>query len=335
MRTSDGHVYLLTDDVRHLLAGWARTREFTLPSRGFFTGIAGRLQDAIAEAIGDIAKVQVVEVETLIDHARTLLQQHARGLPVICMDRALADAVPEDDRLSYESSRIVEFRDGAWKMIGHGPRPGCLPLEEQIARIVVGRHPAQLNAAILDDVCYDGDSLRDCAIRFHAAGMREQCAIVGIRRERDPNLDLGFPIHPLLRYPSGRLYEAVDMRDFIFGCPEGGRVVAGQNGHRSAPGMHEYGVPYLHGFGDTDAWASIPTSATAFTNVALAAAVDIYREIGARSGRSVRMRDIGRWPYLANGRPFPCDPNAVVTEVIAHFRDALGRPAVGRDVARV
>jgi hypothetical protein len=320
-------VYLLTDDVHYLMTQWAQRHGFAIPSRGFFTMLFGRLQDAVAAAIGDAPSVQVIGADILIDQARTLLAQHAAGLPVVCMDRPLADAVPPELLVPYESTRLVEYRRDHWVKIGHGPRPGCPPLEEQIQRIGQ-RLGASREIAVLDDVHYEGKSLQDCITRLTKAGLHVRCAIIGIRNEPavqqplvdDPEAEhpTEIPEHHLLRYPPGRLIDVVDGRDFLFGCSEGGRVVAsGGNGHASPQFRFEYAVPYLHGFGDMEDWASIPhRAALTFTEAALGVASELYRAIEHLSSQPVRMRHIGRWPCSQDGRALNVSPDACIVDVI-------------------
>lgn len=326
-------VYLLTDDVHYLMAVWAKRHGFIIPSRGFFTLLFGRLQDAVIATIGDIASVQVIGADILIDQARTMLARVAPGMPVICMDRPLADAIPSELLVPYDSTRLVEYQRDHWVKIGHGPRPGCPPLDEQITRIVaqlgIGRE-----VAVLDDVHYEGKSLQECINRLTWAGLRVRCAIIGIRNEPEGNHPLVDPMtdppteileHHILRYPPGRLVDVVDGRDFVFGCPEGGRVaVEVENGHPTSRLRCEYAVPYLHGFGDTLDWASIPTDgAQSFTDEALAVAGELYRAIEQLSGRPVHMQHIGRWPCDRTGRAITADPNDRIVESIGRVRAHL------------
>jgi|GEM_PF-4118472 len=336
MGTHSGQVYLLMDEVHHLFAGWARKHGFVPPSREFFQHVAVDLKEAVAQAVGlPSGDVHIIASEILADQVRSLIGEHAADVPIVCIDRTLAAAMPEGRWLPYESTRIVEYRDGVWRKIGDGPRPKCPPLDEQVARIA-----QQLGAgreiAIVDDGCYSSGSLLRCATRFTEAGLRVRCAIVGIRREAEHGQRFPFPVHRILFYPADRLLDWVDMRDFIFGCPEGGRVVAvGGNGHAGASETPEYAVPYLHGFGDLMDCASIPThAAVAFTDRALQLASECYHAIGASSRRTVLMRHIGRWPCDGTGQPLHADVERPVVDVIADLRAALHVVRVDRAHAR-
>lgn len=345
--SADHHrrVYLLTDDVHYLMAQWAKQHSLAIPSRGFFTMLFGRLQDAIAAAIGDAPSVQVIGADILIDQARTMLAQQAPGLPVICMDRPLADAVLPELLVPYESTRLVEYRGDHWEKIGHGPRPGCPSLDAQIAQIItrlgVGRE-----VAVLDDVHYEGKSLQACITRLTKAGLRVQCAIIGIRNEPkeqlpliDPTTDppTMIPEYHLLRYPPDRLVDVVDGRDFLFGCPEGGRVVAeSANGNPLPRLRYEYAVPYLHGFGNVEDWASIPShAARAFTDETLVVAAELYAVIERLSGQPVRMHHIGRWPCDHTGRAITADSSERIVEVIERVRVQLRHPDAASEPAHV
>ncbi|MDO8599624.1 MAG: hypothetical protein Q7S02_05955 [bacterium] len=336
MTPNGGQVYLLMDDLYHLFAGWARKHGFMLPPREFFQHLVVDLKEAVAQAVGIPSNdVHVIGSEVLADQVRSLVEEYAADVPIVCVDRMLAAAMPSERWLPYESTRLVEHRDGAWQKVGDGPRPKCPPLDEQVARIV-----QQLGAgreiAIVDDGCYTSGSLLRCAGRFTEAGLRVRCAIVGIRREAEHGQKFPFPVHRILFYPPDRLLDWVDLRDFILGCSEGGRVVTGGgNGHANAPGTPEYAVPYLDGFGDLMDCASIPPrSAVAFTERCLHLAADLYAAIGANSRRPVLMRHIGRWPYDSTGHPLRCDVDRPIADVIADLRASIRIPRVDRADAR-
>lgn len=312
-------VYLLTDDVHHLIAGWAERHRLMPPHRGFFAALAGELQDALARMLG--CSVRVIPTDVLADGIRTRIDEHASDFPIVCVDRVFASVIPEGRRHMYDMARAMAYRDGAWRKAGEGPRPGCPPLDEQVASIVE-RIGGTRTIVIVDDGCYDGDSLRAVARRFTDAGFSVACAIVGIQRVRSAGHALAFPIHAVLRYPEDEIVDWVGMRDFIFGCPEGGRVVAaGTNGNASIRSAREYGVPYLHGFGDLEAWASIPSGhAAAFTEVALQITQQLYLGIERTSRTPVHMGHLARWPCDCNGHPIPVDSSVRVADVIERLR---------------
>lgn len=210
-----------------------------------------------------------------------------------------------------------------WEKLGVGSRPGYPSLEEQVREIARAIRSLGFEELVLiDDGIFAGESLEAFLAHLKGTGVRVRCMIVGIRNVKSADQKLPTIVHEAIpRYEPGELYDWLCARDFLFGCPEGGRVVVhGGNGHASVPDGTEYGAPYLHGFGDFVAWATLPEeTARAFTDRALELAQRLYAEIGRLSGRPVRMRDIARWPHYGDG-PLRCDPEREVVEVIGRFR---------------
>lgn len=328
----DGHsnhrlteTYLITDDVRALLVPWGRERGLIIPPPSYFRTLTSQLVDAAQDALGDRATVRVVEFDFLADRIASLVRRYASDVPLVSIERSLVGvAIPGQQCSVFDATRRVQYLgDSRWENLGVGPRPGCPSLEEQarkIARAVRGLGYQEF--VLIDDGVYAGESLEALMEHLKHTGVRVRCMIVGIRNVKSRDQKLPTDVHEAIpRYEPGELYDWLCARDFLIGCPEGGRVVVhGGNGHALVPDGMEYGAPYLNGFGDFAIWATLPEhTAKAFTDRALELAQRLYAEIERLSGRPVCMRDIVRWPHYGDG-PLRCDPEHEIVEVIGQLR---------------
>jgi hypothetical protein len=322
--------YLITADVEMLFRQWGASHGLIIPPHAFFRARAIEIVEAVGLAMGEDIFVYHVPAKLLVNQAqgalgRIMKTEECMGREIISLDRSFgAGIASEFIRHNYEATRVVQWKSGQWASHGDGPgpRPTHDALETQIEDIVGRLQDPSLGVVVFDDGCFMGESLRDIESRLQSAGSFVSASVFAVRRHDARATGFDFPLHHVLYYDSVDLFDWVCERDFIFGCPDGGRVVVDESGdHRTFHGQHCNAL-YLSRFG-MPSWASFGhLSAEAFaqfTQQALDTAHQIYRCIEELSSRTIRMHMLERWPCY-DGAPLDVDPSTPVCEAINALR---------------
>ncbi len=298
-------VYLVTADVYQLLQQWAKESGFILPPQAFFRDMHTRALSILKIALGQEVMVVSLQAESLVDGVADIIREMEK-VPVVTMDPLLFNMPAENRPLfAFQSTRLSEHRDGQWRKLDEGPRPYFPPLEKQAASIArsIKDHCDTDRIIVVDDGCYEGDSLKKCVQLLTQAGLQVIGAAVGFHKKKEELLGFTFPFRAFLTYPEADIKDWICERDFFPGVPYGGRTIR-TNGEVTAP--FEIAAHYLHNFGDVEEWASIPTNkAIAFSDAMIQLSCRIFDEIQkTNDNRPVLASDIKRWP-MYKGKPLP------------------------------
>lgn len=290
--------YLLTVDVEPLLQYWAQKNGFSIPDTEFFSTIHTRLIHALKIALGDGTYVKWFPIEIICSGVQNLVSEHASHLPLVIMDKMFRNITNSHPVFYYESSRVMHHTTEGYKLMGEGPRPGCLPLDQQAKQIAdaLGATPENPKSiALIDDGCFSGDSLQHCMKMLAATGVQIRCVFIGILKQSKSVQSIQIPIYAHLTF-GDELLDWLCERDLLVGIPEGGRVLDGSNPLSGIAA--EIAVPYLSGFGDPCDWASIPEhAAKPFSDLAIRLSLEIFSEIEKISQKTISFGDIARWPF--------------------------------------
>ncbi len=284
--------YIVSSDVRGLMAQWGRNTGYQLPTEDFFHGITGDLR-GVLEGYFPTA-VEIVDEEELRLGLNDLAAQrnlnpHQR-LQIISLDRAYVDRTTPNILGHLDITRGV---DDGLASAGLKPRPGSDSIDAQLDRFSSEHN---FPVIILDDVVFSGDGMR-WLVNQLAERKRPVVKVItgiGIRTlDGDPagitNLrEIGIQVDCVREYET--VVDEVCQRDFVAGAPMSGRSVYSSNGEiRSAP--------YFAPFGDATRWASIPPEKVReFSRFCMNTSIELFRRVESQSRTSVPTRAIDRLP---------------------------------------
>jgi hypothetical protein len=270
-------LFVVSQDLEQLLGDWCNRHGFRL--------IRGEL-DKYRRQISAVLKDVFPELE-LIDEGslRSGLADLAANyhLPIISLD-----GVYLNSRWRLGLTRQVSY-DG--ENLGLGPRFGWKSQPEQMRQLATSLLGSGHDEVVIaDDVIFAGDLMSTIIQELAEQGIAVRAALAGVSigQGADRLRNLGVTVQAVRDYD--QVIDEVCERDFLPGAPFSGRTIAPH-------GAVDAGLPYLQPFGHPIEWASVPAeSAGEFSASCLEAAIELYRAIGQRSEREVRMRDLDRWP---------------------------------------
>jgi hypothetical protein len=194
---------------------------------------------------------------------------------------------------TLEINRIVDI-DG--NILGIGPRPGCLPIDEQIygiAKLVDGRP-----VVLIEDGVFSGKTLAFVLQRLLEKRINVHAVVVGIL--------FSSGLEVIRRVYKGEVVvieenndpiEWMPDHDFFPFMPDCGRVLGvkmceGVTPYYSHEGA-SYTFPYISPFGDLENWASIPKNKCwNISNFCLEKAADFFSKMNQLNGRELKIRDL-------------------------------------------
>lgn len=283
-------LYLISQDVGILLEKWARRKRFKIPEPGYFDAL---VQDTAADiqTLFDKnrrAKVKIIFAKDLVRETKKLMKIGTKDF-IVSLDRAYFDC---DYHL--ELSRAVRYEGSKWISLGECPRPGCKPLEEQIADLANKTKGKQV--IIVDDGCWTGGSIKKITQELQRVGVHIKGIVFGIMIDRG-KLKIDAPLNSVHVFPEEKIIDWICERDFVPGTPLGGKTVLREEGLDTK----NIGAYYLFGMGDYEKWASFKNFSVKqvkwFTRRRLHQATRLFEKIESLSGRSVLMKHIDRIPY--------------------------------------
>lgn len=297
-------VYLITADVYLLLQQWANENNFVLPPQAFFKKMHAAALSTLRSALGKNVKVVSLQAELLAENVAVIIQR-MENVPVVAMDPLLFN-IPTGSRplLTFQSTRLSTYKSGQWDKLEEGPRPYFPSLKDQAQQIAKSIKKYSTNRVIvIDDGCYDGDSLKNCVQLLTKEGLQVVGAVVGVHRKKGLSQVFTCPFQAVHTYKETDLVDWICERDFFPGIPYGGRTIL-TNGEVAT--QFELAAYYLHNFGLVEKWASIPEDKTLdFSNAMLNISCLIFEEIQkTNQNQLVLTRHIKRWP-MYRGQPLP------------------------------
>lgn len=272
----DGRPYVVSGDIKPLLAGWAAKSGFTLPSDAFFDD----LRTEFSGYMGNIfPRFEFVGEEELTEGTRSLVSDR---LPVVSLDR-----VYYTSPYTLDMARRVN-PDG--RDAGLGRRAGSPPLLRQIRSL---QEQGLGDVALFDDVVFSGafiERLGRCLKRAGTMVGTVYCGI-SIGEGKGRLQGLGYDVKSVKDFSD--VIDEVCERDFYPGVPLSGRLIDPDT---------NTGAPYILPFGNPEEWASIPPQHSArFSQFCIDQTVTLFKEIERSSRIPVTCADIGRRvPFLPN-----------------------------------
>lgn len=268
--------YVVSADIRMLLAEWGKATGHTVPTPAFFT----ELRTAFCATLQRHGLTPELVPE---DELRDGLREYAsrRALPVLSLDPVYCPSAYVlsltryvDDRL--EDCEVVDSR------------PGTASLPAQVAHLSSQLHGAGTReVTLVDDVVFTGAVLCETVLPLlKRAGIMVVHIVVGVGIGDGVAAlrKAGYTVDCVRYYPD--VIDEVCERDFYPGTPFSGRALRGAG---------NTGVPYLLPFGRPDAWASLPQEALhPFSQFCLERTRDLFQEIETLSGRTLYCRDLPR-----------------------------------------
>ncbi len=290
--------YIVSADIKLLLANWAQTRGFAMPSDDFFVSLRLEFCDMMRGIFPHFIFIHEDELVQGLDALAAACET-----PVVSIDRTY-----HPTPLSLDITRLCKAPNNGAPVVN--ARHGRPPLEEQIESI----RRQSTNIALLDDVIFSGDQTLAIADKLESHGVKIKTVIagIGIGEGVDRILKLGIDVRCVRRFDTA--IDEVCERDFYPGVPFCGRSLAGAD---------NVGIPYILPFGKPVDWASIPPDkAAAFSEFCLAQTIKLYRAIGEASKRQPTCRDLERQIYGVKN-----DDRPVVDALLATIDSHAQAPA--------
>jgi hypothetical protein len=265
--------YIVSADIKLLLADWTRTRGFAMPSDEFFVTLRLEFCNMMRSIFPHFVFIPEDELVRGLDELAV-----ACDVPLVSIDKAY-----HRTPLTLDITRLCKGPNNGAPVVD--ARHGNPPLDKQIEAI----RAQSADIALLDDVIFSGDQTLAIADRLGRYGVRIKTVIagIGIGEGVDRIRKLGIDVRCVRQFD-----EAVDEvceRDFYPGVPYCGRSLAGAD---------NVGIPYILPFGKPADWASIPSGkAAAFSEFCLVQTIKLYRAIDEASDRQTRCCDLERQIY--------------------------------------
>ncbi len=280
--------YVVTDDISHVMKKLGK-QGLVAPDYGHEKETSG----AIIHSLNQIFdKVDVVPAERIVGY---LQDQAAKSdLPVISMTGLIEDGENILSSLCFSRSVSFDGFDGrgyhSYKLADPDIWPRSVKsksITEQFAEAAqyCANHT---DVALIDDVVFSGGSIVSVADKLMKHGIHVKKVYASIVMEKALIRLHDCGIEAFGDYTYNAVTDEVCMRDFVVGCPDGGRnVIVTPQAFASAP--------YIYPFGDIAGWASIEgANAVRFSRDALLASKALWEVIDAKNGRDVQMKKLAK-----------------------------------------
>lgn len=233
------------------------------------------LPDVNIHTIG-MSKVRIKiwrEVETRI--------QDMHNQVVLSTCQEIADSNPKSEGLILNINRLFNT-DG--QMIGHGPRPGFKPLNDQfeyLKKVIAGR-----SVVLIEDGAFSGGTLRFVLNQLSIMGIKVTALVMGFCCTRaHAVLKEVFPGELVIVDTLENLVDWIPDHDLIPFIPNCGRVLgeivsSGYTPVQTATGA-SCAYPYILPFGNMEKWATMPAEgARDLSRFCLDTSIEIFGQVG-------------------------------------------------------
>lgn len=262
--------YIVSADIKLLLAPWVAERGFVLPGDEFFGGLRQDFSERMTRIFPGFELVGEEEMRQGLGQ----LVKAAQIFPVAL------DRVYFDSPFQLDITRTIDAQGTNTGLARRAESPMLLSQFRQLRNFGIKE------VALVDDVIFSGDLLlrvsgilesMDVSVPYIFAG-------VGIGEGIDKLKANGKEVYCVREYPE--VIDEICERDFYPGVPMSGRLVDAER---------NMGAPYILPFGDPVGWASIPQeSQVSFSQFAREQTAQLFQAIEKASGRRVTCADIGR-----------------------------------------
>lgn len=265
--------YIVSADIRLLLARWAEERGFVLPSDSFFDSLRADFNRMMRSVFPNYEFVPEEELaQGLTEMAK------ASSHPVVSIDRAYCPT-----ELTLDITRLCQTVENGSTTVG--ARHGKPTVEDQVERI----RQTSCVITLLDDVIFEGQTMLRLIDVLQENGVRVASVIAGIGIGEGVSRiqERGIGVRCVRRYADA--IDEVCERDFYPGVPFSGRSLAGDA---------NVGISYLLPDGKPEKWASIPKGwCLPVSSACLKNAFSLFAQIGIISGHKVLISDLDRQLY--------------------------------------
>jgi nicotinic acid mononucleotide adenylyltransferase len=241
--TPDVVRYFLRDDGASSTRGWCADAHLA----AFRAELTGAIAAAFAQRTWpDRARTAIVDVVPS-DGQIAAARAATDGMRSISLD------VHVNGDATLAVSRNFALSDGQWRHAGLAARPGCPPLDIQLASIPPGEY------ALIEDDCATGQTLRTVVGLLPAGVSIAKTAIL-----------------TRLSAPGADYWDVLDLRDFLVGSRHGGLVVTLPTGGTAR-------APYLYPYVSLQSRAKLPPSSErAFSRRMWAANAEFFAALPRR-----------------------------------------------------
>ncbi len=292
-----GKNYILTCDLGQKISYFANLGlKVPGPNSKLFQEIETELASKIGQALGGV-RVIALNMEQLA--ANIIDRAYAKSTELkdaIVISSCPEIAVNTDINIgrTLEINRIVNFQG---KMLGIGPRPGHLTIDDQIEiiRSVYGKTHRPI--IIVEDGSYSGRTLSKVLKEFKANGLQIKAVVVGfifaeakarLLRELDGDLIVINEIESPVDW--------VADHDFFPFVPNCGRMVGTKVRKNYYPFVFNqafYTVPYILPFGPIYDWANIPKEKSIWlSDFCLQETIFLFEELARLNRRQLTIGDL-------------------------------------------
>lgn len=269
--------YVVSCDIGLLLGRWGKRDGWVIPPPAV-EAFREHLNTALSQVFSNVV---LLPEQVLCEGLRELVSNNLEQ--VISLDGCYWP--------SPRTLALTRYVDQEGQDHGSGPRYGCAPMKQQVARVVEQLQQAGHSEVILvDDVIFTGDQIAHIATDLNNRGLTVKAALSAVAINHGTNrlLQEGVPSCAVRQYD--QVIDEVCERDFLPGAPQSGRTVY-------PFAEKDTGLPYLLPFGRPESWASIPSTATIEVSAAcLDAAICLYQEVERHTGRHLHLADMPRLP---------------------------------------
>jgi hypothetical protein len=247
-KPSHGDYYLVTHDVASRLQMF-RSADLAVPHQNdpMFGNFRDGLHAKLRQSLAGIS-VHTVHIDDL---ARNIWNRVERR---VGDNWLIASTCPEIARASGREHCILQVNrlfDREGKLIGYGPRPGCLPLREQFDAFAANAYGRPV--ALLEEGAFSGGTIRFILGELKARDIEVRMLVVGFCTPATRDcIKETFGGRLVVINEIGELLDWIIDRDLIPFTPGGGRVLGEKmlNGYACA-------FPYILPFGRMEEWASV------------------------------------------------------------------------------
>ena len=275
--------YVVTYDVASRLQAFRpKTLTIPRPDDQLFERFHMSLYQKVQQALPGIT-IDTIEMSELrrkiweqVDTRITDLGHQA----VLSTCPEIADLNPKSEGLILNINRLFNT-DG--QLIGHGPRPGFEPLENQyddLAKRIAGR-----SVVLIEDGAFSGGTLRYVLQELNSRGITVTAIIIGFCCTR-AKFVLGnfFKGELVIVHPIENLLDWIPDHDLIPFIPNCGRVLGEAVDHSFMPVRTPEGFsrayPYILPFGKIEEWASLPIEgARDLSRLCLETSIELYGRV--------------------------------------------------------
>lgn len=279
--------YVVTDDIGYELKKLAG-RGIALPDAEHEKETSGAIIHSLQQVFGT---VDVVPSERIVGYLSGRVAES--DIPVISMTGLIENGAYGS--LCFSRSVCLTGTDQAGNNIYAPSNPGIYPrstklksLREQFTDAAASCRKHSTDVALVDDVVFSGGTIVMAADELAKEGIRVTKVYASILMRGAFDILKNKGIEAVGDYVYDDVTDEVCMRDFVVGCPEGGRNVI------VSPAVYA-SAPYIYPFGDVASWASISEkSATKFSLDALDASKSLWHAIDRKNGRSIQMKELAK-----------------------------------------